>query len=81
VKPLENHLIYSENDLHSEPKTPGTGAADVLVVPQCYQAFLLGLAHNIPLAGNLGQDKIFARIAIHFYWPRMKTAADTLCRP
>ncbi|KAJ1198142.1 hypothetical protein NDU88_001986 [Pleurodeles waltl] len=69
-----------ENDLlYSEPKVPGPGAARVLVVPQCYRAFLLDLAHYIPPAGHLGQDKTFNRLVTHFYWPRMRLASDTFC--
>ncbi|KAJ1187171.1 hypothetical protein NDU88_003950 [Pleurodeles waltl] len=75
------HHIYWENDLlYSEHKIPGPGAARVLVVPQCYQTFLLGLAHDIPLTGHLGQDKTFNRLDTHFHWPRMRTASDNFCR-
>ncbi|KAJ1129309.1 hypothetical protein NDU88_007680 [Pleurodeles waltl] len=76
-----DHHIYWENDLlYSEPKVPAFGAARALVVPQYYQTFLLGLAHDIPLAGHLGQGKTFDRLVIHFYWPRMRTNSDKFCR-
>ncbi|KAJ1143845.1 hypothetical protein NDU88_010147 [Pleurodeles waltl] len=76
-----NHHLYWENDLlYSEPRVPVFGAARVLVVPQCYRAFLLGLAHDIPLAGHLGQDKTFNRLVTHFHWPKMRTHSDKFCR-
>ncbi|KAJ1105481.1 hypothetical protein NDU88_002887 [Pleurodeles waltl] len=76
----DNHHIYWENCLlYSEPKVLGPGATDVLVVPQCYWAFLLGLAHDIPLAGHLDQDKTFDRLFTHFHWPRMRVTSDNFC--
>ncbi|KAJ1179816.1 hypothetical protein NDU88_005049 [Pleurodeles waltl] len=76
-----DHHLYWENDLlYSEPKTPVIGAARVLVVTQCYRAFLLELAHDIPLAGHLGQDNTFNRLVTHFHWPRMRVASDNFCR-
>ncbi|KAJ1115200.1 hypothetical protein NDU88_003426 [Pleurodeles waltl] len=66
------HLIYWEDGLlYSEPKVPEPGSARMLVVPQCFRAFLLGLAHDVPLAGHLGQDKTYKRLVSHFYWPLM----------
>ncbi|KAJ1174993.1 hypothetical protein NDU88_000284 [Pleurodeles waltl] len=75
------HHIYWENDLlYSERRIPGPGTHRVLVVPQCYRKFLLGLAHDIPLAEHLGQDKTFDRLHTHFHWPRMRKASDNFCR-
>ncbi|KAJ1166161.1 hypothetical protein NDU88_006570, partial [Pleurodeles waltl] len=52
------HQIYWEDNLlHSEPQAPVHGTTRVLVVPQCYRAFLLELPPEILLAGHLGQDK------------------------
>ena len=48
--------------------------------PQCFRAFLLGVAHEIPLAGHLGQDKTISRLVTHFYWPQVWRAAETFCR-
>ncbi|KAJ1172354.1 hypothetical protein NDU88_004201 [Pleurodeles waltl] len=76
-----SHLIYWEDDLlYSESKVPEPGSARVLVVPQCFRAFLLGLAHDVPLAGHLGQDKTFERLVTHFYWPLMRRHSDAHCR-
>ncbi|KAJ1081105.1 hypothetical protein NDU88_001289 [Pleurodeles waltl] len=76
------HLIYWEDDLlYSEPKVPEPGSAHVLVVPQCFRAFLLGLAHDVPLAGHMGQDKTFERLVTNFYWPLMRRHSDAHCRP
>ncbi|KAJ1117511.1 hypothetical protein NDU88_005710 [Pleurodeles waltl] len=76
-----SHLIYWEDDLqYSEPKVPEPGSARVLVVPQCLRAFLLGLAHDAPLAGHLGQDKTFERLVTHFCWPLMRRHLDAHCR-
>ncbi|KAJ1164946.1 hypothetical protein NDU88_005378 [Pleurodeles waltl] len=76
-----NHHIYWENDLpYSEPKVLEAGAAGVLVVHQCYRAFLLGLAHDVLLAGHFRQDTTFTRLVTHFYRPRMQVASDGFCR-
>ncbi|KAJ1101479.1 hypothetical protein NDU88_006546 [Pleurodeles waltl] len=76
-----NHHIYWENDiLYSEPKLLEAGAACVLVVPQSYWAFLLGLAHSTPLAGHLGHGKTLARLVTYFYWPQMRVPSDAFCR-
>ncbi|XP_078496945.1 uncharacterized protein LOC144753011 [Lissotriton helveticus] len=74
------HIYWEDGLLYSEPKVPLPGSSRALVVPQRYRAFLLELAHEIPLAGHLGQDKTFARLVPHFYWPQMKVASDTYCR-
>ncbi|KAJ1206276.1 hypothetical protein NDU88_001685 [Pleurodeles waltl] len=75
------HLIYWEDGpLYSEPKVPEPGSARMLVVPQCFRAFLLGLAHDVPLAGHLGQDKTYKRLVSHFYWPLMHKQSAAYCR-
>ncbi|KAJ1137627.1 hypothetical protein NDU88_004025 [Pleurodeles waltl] len=48
-----DHLIYWENDLlYREPKVPEAGAAHVLLVTQCYRAFLLGLGIPANVTGE-----------------------------
>ncbi|KAJ1199297.1 hypothetical protein NDU88_003134 [Pleurodeles waltl] len=75
------HLIYWEDGLlYSEPKVPEPGSARMLVVPQGFRTFLLGLAHDVPLAGHLGQDKTYKRLVSHFYWPLMNKQSAAYCR-
>ncbi|KAJ1107728.1 hypothetical protein NDU88_005117 [Pleurodeles waltl] len=75
------HLIYWEDGLlYSEPKVPEPGSARMLLVPQCFRAFLLGLAHDVPLAGHLGQDKTYKRLVSHFYWPLVHKQSAAYCR-
>ena len=50
------------------------------MVPQQFRTFLLGLAHDIPLAGHLGQDKTYVRLVAHFYWPQVRKNADAFCQ-
>eukprot|EP00955_Chlamydomonas_euryale_P080387 363418-Chlamydomonas_euryale.AAC.11 len=53
-----------------------------LYVPQCaLQHELLQQAHDGPMAGHLGRDKMFSRLSDNFYWPRMKVQVQDYCRP
>uniref|UniRef100_A0A8C5P611 Gypsy retrotransposon integrase-like protein 1 n=1 Tax=Leptobrachium leishanense TaxID=445787 RepID=A0A8C5P611_9ANUR len=51
-----------------------------LVVPQGPRQELLRLAHDIPLAGHLGQSKTRHRLARAFYWPRLSNDTRDYCR-
>jgi len=52
-----------------------------LYVPQCaLQHELLQQAHDGPMAGHLGRDKMFSRLSDNFYWPRMKMQVQDYCR-
>ena len=56
---------------YQPPGTNGDEARSIeqLVLPtHCRQA-VLGLAHNIPMAGHLGRRKTAKRILQRFYWP------------
>ncbi|KAJ1176268.1 hypothetical protein NDU88_001550 [Pleurodeles waltl] len=68
----DSHRVYWEDNLlYTEARDPKPGAARRLVIPQEYRKFLLTLAHDIPLAGHLGQMKTWDRLVPLFQWPRM----------
>ncbi|KAJ1175469.1 hypothetical protein NDU88_000757 [Pleurodeles waltl] len=68
----DSHRVYWEDNLlYTEHRDPKPGAARRLVIPQEYRKFLLTLAHDIPLAGHLGQMKTWDRLVPLFHWPRM----------
>ncbi|KAI2644051.1 Retrovirus-related Pol polyprotein from transposon 17.6 [Labeo rohita] len=50
-----------------------------LVVPSCYRPLVLHLAHTVPWAGHLGQQKTYSRISSRFYWPTLYTDVQTHC--
>lgn len=56
-------------------------SADVLrvVVPLSCRPLVLHLAHTIPWAGHLAQQKTYTRISSCFYWPTMYTDVQTYC--
>lgn len=41
---------------------------------------MLGLAHEIPLAGHFGIRKTQAKVMGHFYWPRLHQDVVSFCR-
>ena len=51
-----------------------------LVLPTSCRKAVLELAHSIPLAGHLGQDKTAKRILQRFYWPTLFRDAKAYCR-
>ena len=48
-----------------------------IVVPKQLREEVLQLAHEGPLAGHLGINKIQQRILQHFYWPGLRTDVVT----
>lgn len=50
-----------------------------LIVPSCCCPLVLHLAHTVPWAGHLGQQKTYACISSHFYWPTLYTDVKTHC--
>ncbi len=50
-----------------------------LIVPTCCRHVVLHLAHTVPWAGHLGQQKTYARIHSHFHWPTLYTDVQTYC--
>eukprot|EP00955_Chlamydomonas_euryale_P074928 362173-Chlamydomonas_euryale.AAC.3 len=58
-----------------------SGADHRLHVPQrALQHELLETAHDGPMSGHLGRDKMFSRLSANFYWPRMKMQFQDYCR-
>jgi hypothetical protein len=50
-----------------------------LYVTPSLRPTLLQEAHDIPIAGHLGAKKTSARLARHFYWPRLQASAIAHC--
>ncbi|KAJ1133341.1 hypothetical protein NDU88_011636 [Pleurodeles waltl] len=77
----DSHRVYWEDNLlYTEHRDPKPGAARRLVIPQEYRKFLLTLAHDIPLAGHLGQMKTWDRLVPLFHWPRMSEDTKEFCK-
>lgn len=56
-----------------------TNDVTCLIVPSCCHPLVLYLAHTVPWAGHLGQQKTYARISSRFYWPTLYTDVQTHC--
>ena len=51
-----------------------------LVLPKQLRRTVLELAHEIPLAGHLGKEKIRRRVLRRFYWPNVFGDVEEFCR-
>ncbi|KAJ1171952.1 hypothetical protein NDU88_003809 [Pleurodeles waltl] len=72
--------VYWEDGLiYTEARDPKPGPTRRVVVPQEFRAFILTLAHDIPLAGHLEQTKTWERLVNHFYWPKMSQKVKEFC--
>jgi hypothetical protein len=50
-----------------------------LVVPPAFRTLCLSEAHNIPIAGHLGVDKTYRKLAELYYWPSMYRDVHDFC--
>ena len=50
-----------------------------IVVPTCYRAHILKLAHDCPMSGHLGVNKTYHRILQHYYWPGIRKSVAHYC--
>ena len=55
-------------------------SVDQLVLPSHCHKTILSLAHEIPLAGHLGQKKTAERILQGFYWPTLFQDVRKVCK-
>lgn len=55
----EDILMYSENVCGEDEKR--------IVLPLCKRQYILSAAHEIPLAGHLGEQKMRQKIKSFFY--------------
>ncbi|GBM22536.1 hypothetical protein AVEN_183970-1 [Araneus ventricosus] len=51
-----------------------------VVLPKCKRAEVLLVAHEIPLAGHLGEQKTKQRIKYSFFWPEIKKDVKEFCQ-
>ncbi|GFQ84845.1 retrovirus-related Pol polyprotein from transposon 412 [Trichonephila clavata] len=61
--------------------TESIGGEDVkqVVLPTCKREVMKG-AHEIPLAGHLGESKTKQRIKYSFFWPKLKHDVRSFCQ-
>ncbi|KAJ1217954.1 hypothetical protein NDU88_005541 [Pleurodeles waltl] len=76
----DSHMVYWEDNLlYTETRDPKPGAARRLVIPLQYREFLVTVAHDIPLAGHLGQSKTWDRLVPVFHRPNMSEDTKEFC--
>ncbi|KAJ8019561.1 hypothetical protein HOLleu_41205 [Holothuria leucospilota] len=51
-----------------------------IIVPKEYRAYILKVAHDLPMSGHLGVRKTQDRILRHFFWPRIHRDVSDYCR-
>ena len=51
-----------------------------IVLPPSYWAAVLCLAHDVPMAGHLGRERILARLHQRFWWLGIATDVAEYCR-
>ncbi|XP_043968384.1 uncharacterized protein LOC122828679 isoform X1 [Gambusia affinis] len=51
-----------------------------VVVPTRYRMQVLALAHDHPLSGHLGINKMYNKVLKHFFWPGLKSDVSLYCR-
>ena len=55
------------------PDAPATEECQIvhqIILPKC-QNEVMGLAHELPMAGHLGVHKTYHKVLSHFFWPKM----------
>ena len=65
------------------PDTPPDEVWQVIhqiVVPVAYRGDIMNLAHDTPMAGQLGVNKTYNRILSHFYWPKLRKDVSEFCK-
>ena len=50
-----------------------------IVVPGVYRQYILDIAHDTLMSGQLGINKTYRKIQNHFYWPRIKQDVAQYC--
>jgi len=51
-----------------------------LLLPKQYHQIVCKLAHSVPIAGHLGQEKTLSRVTCRFYWPTVYRHVAEYCR-
>ena len=65
------------------PEVPASHEWKVMyqvVLPRVYRSNVLNLAHETPMAGNLGVNKTYRKILNRFYWPGLRKDVKNYCR-
>ena len=51
-----------------------------IVVPIRFRSHIMQLAHDSPMAGHLGVNKTYRKVAKHFFWPKSRKDIADYCR-
>ncbi|GFT19490.1 retrovirus-related Pol polyprotein from transposon 412 [Trichonephila clavipes] len=51
-----------------------------VVLPTCKREEVMRVAHEIPLAGHLGESKTKQHIKYSFFWPKLKQDIRSFCQ-
>jgi len=73
----ENFDVMNEVLIHTE--VVGGEEIRQVVLPKIKRQYVLEMAHEVPLAGHLGEQKTRQRIKYSFYWPNMKKDVKLFC--
>ncbi|CAM4631962.1 unnamed protein product [Lepidochelys olivacea] len=71
---LNHERLYR---LDQDPQTQEVRTQSV--VPRIHRRAVLKLAHDIPAAGHLGQEKTVARVLARFFWPSIHREVKEYC--
>ena len=82
--PTDHDGYFKDNGLimhrkFNQVEHNGVKYFDRIVIPQAYRPEILRVAHSLPLAGHMGQNKTRERIEPHFYWPGCHKEINNYC--
>ena len=63
-----------------KPREDNQQEYEQIMLPCSYRQRVLKMAHSIPMAGHLGQDKIARQILRHFFWPTVNKDVNYYCQ-
>ena len=79
--------FYKQDDVLMRKFRPTDAPADEewevvhqIVVPKVYHNEVISIAHDSPMAGNLGVMKTNDRILRHFWWPTLRKDVSEYCK-
>lgn len=75
---LHSYEVVDDILMHNESLCGET--VKQVVLPQCKREEVLKIAHEIPLAGHLGERKTKQRIKYSFFWPTLKQDVKQYCQ-
>ncbi|XP_074845252.1 adhesion G protein-coupled receptor F5-like [Carettochelys insculpta] len=74
------HFQLHQERLYRVDQDPRTREQQTqLLVPECYHRAIMRLAHDIPTASHMGQEKTLAQILFHSFWPGVHQEVKNYC--